>query len=89
MMRDTTKRDSFISVLNDLDLHSRSKVRDVKTCITHPVVKWHEVAQTFGMVDDKIEMTAKNSCNNGTYGSFEHLLFLVLFCFVLFCFGGL
>ena len=47
-------------------------------CI-HSVVKWHEVAQAFMMVDYVREITAKESCKYGEYGLFEHLLF---FCFV-------
>ena len=43
----------------------------------HSVVKWHEVAQTFAMVDYVRAMIAKNSFKYGKYGSFE-LCFLLL-----------
>ena len=44
----------------------------------HFVVKWHEVAQTIPTVDCEREMTSKKSCNEGEFGSFEHLFFLFL-----------
>ena len=34
----------------------------------------------FVMVDCVREMTVKKSCKYGEYGSFEHLLFLVVMC---------
>ena len=38
----------------------------------------HEVAQTFTVVDNVRQITAKKSCKSGKYGSIEHLL--LLFC---------
>ena len=44
---------------------------------SHSIAKWHEVAQTCAAVDQLREMTSKNTCKCGKYGSFEHLLFLL------------
>ena len=46
---------------------------------SHPVVKWHEVAQTFAVVDYVREMTKETACNYGEYGSVEHVLYLLSF----------
>ena len=43
---------------------------------THSVVKLHKETQMFMRFDCVVEMTVKNSCRYGKYGSFEHLLFL-------------
>ena len=46
------------------------------------IVKWTEIARTFGKADDVREMTANKSREYGEYGSLEHLLFLLFFHFV-------
>ena len=48
---------------------------------SHSVVKLHETTQMFRMVDYVREMTVKKSCKYGEYGSFEHLIFVFVFCF--------
>ena len=49
------------------------------------VVKLHEAAQMFMIVDYVREMTVKKSCKYKEYGSLGHLLFL-LFLLLLFFF---
>ena len=44
------------------------------------VVKWHEVAQTFSVIDHVREMTSKKTCMYGEYGLCECRLFML--CFV-------
>ena len=44
----------------------------------HPVIKWHEIAQTFSEVDYVRKVIAKKHCKYGEYGSFEHSALLVL-----------
>ena len=54
----------FETSLNDPDLHSRSqsyeKLGLVQNLCNHSIVKWHEVAESFVMVD----MTAKKFCKS-------------------------
>ena len=42
----------------------------------YSLAKWHDLAQTFAMVDYVREMTAKKYCKNGGNGSLEEWLVL-------------
>ena len=55
--------------------------RKAGTCAIIYVVKLHEAAQMFVMVDYVTKMTSKMSCKHGKYGLFEHLLFLLYYFF--------
>ena len=53
----------------------------------HSVVKWHDLAKMFVIVDYVREMTAKKSSKYGVYGLFEPLLlllYIVVSCLLLF-----
>ena len=59
-----------ITICTNLDVHSRSQRYGKARLCSHSVVKLHEAAQMFMMVDYVREMTEKNSRKNGEYGSF-------------------
>ena len=67
--------------------HGHRVTRKVRTCavtqlLTCAIILWHEVAQTFAVVDYVRIMTAEKPCKEGESESFEHLLFVFVIMFV-------
>ena len=63
---------------------------------SYSVIKFYEATQMFPIVDYVREMIVKKSCKYGNWGSYEHFLFLYLWClcvwgflFVYVCFVSL
>ena len=63
--------------MNGLDHHSRSHDSEKVRIYTICLVKCHEIACTFPVVDYVREVTAKKSFKFGEYGLCEQFLFLL------------
>ena len=81
MLLNTTKLYCLIPVWMTLMFTQGHRVRESWNLCSHCVVKLHEAAQLFMMVDYVRKMTVKKSCKYGEYGLFERLLFS--FCMLL------
>ena len=82
MVTDMTKLYILIPVSTTLTFTQRHRVTRQNLC-SHSVVKWHEVAQTYALVASVRGMPSK-TFKNDEYGSFEHLLFLLVYSITVF-----
>ena len=51
-------------------------MKNLELLCINSVIKWQKVIQMFAIAKYERERTARESCEHGEYGSFEHLFFL-------------